>query len=139
VKREKETQLKKIYFVTAFGLVTAMTTAAFACGGGEHKGARADSNKDGKVTLDEANALLKTKFTEFDANKDNVITTAELGDRKKRMFERADANKDGKVTLAEAQATLGKWFAERDKNGDKALSGDEMGRGRGRGHHGPRA
>jgi hypothetical protein len=131
--------MKKVYFLTAFGLVTAMTTAAFACGGGEHKGARADTNKDGKVSLDEANALLKTKFTEVDANKDNIVTTAELGERGKRMFERADANKDGKVTLAEAQATLGKWFAERDKNGDKVLSGDEMHRGRGRGQHGPRA
>lgn len=129
--------MKKFYVVTAFGLVSALTTAAFACGG-EHKGARADTNQDGKVTLDEANAMLKTRFTALDTNKDNVVTTAELGKRGKRMFERADANKDGKVSMAEAQTALGKWFSEHDKNGDKALSGDEMPHGRGRGH-GPRA
>ena len=132
--------MKTFHFVTAFGLVTALTTAALACGGGENKGTRADTNKDGKVSLDEANAMLKTRFTALDANKDNAVTTAELGKRGKRMFERADANKDGKVTFAEAQSTLGKWFSERDKNGDKVLSGDEMphGGGHGRGH-GPRA
>ena len=129
--------MKTFHFVTAFGLVSALTTAALACGG-EHKGARADVNGDGKITLDEATAKLKERFTAVDANKDNVVTTAELGDRGKRMFERADANKDGKVTLAEAQTALGKWFSERDKNGDKVLSGDEMPHGRGPGH-GPRA
>ncbi|HEY3495891.1 MAG TPA: hypothetical protein VGK73_14435 [Polyangiaceae bacterium] len=129
--------MKTFHFVTAFGLVTAMTTAALACGGGEHK-AGADANKDGKITLDEATTALKTRFAAVDANKDNSVTSAELGDRGKRMFERADANKDGKVTLAEAQTALGQWFTQRDKNGDKVLSGDEMHRGHGRGH-GPRA
>jgi hypothetical protein len=129
--------MKTFHFVTAFGLVSALTTAALACGGGEHK-AGADANKDGKVTLDEATAMLKTRFTALDANKDNVVTTAELGNRGKRIFERADANSDGKVTLAEAQTSLGKWFSERDKNGDKVLSGDEMHKGRGK-HRAPRA
>jgi len=129
--------MKKIIFISALGLVTAISGAVLACGG--DKGAKADTNGDGKITLDEATAKLKTHFTEADKNKDGTITTAELGDRGKRMFERADANKDAKVTLAEAQTALNAWFAKRDANGDKVISGDEMhkgGHGKGRG---PRA
>lgn len=130
--------MKKIVFISALGLVSTIGAVALACGG--EKGAKADTNADGKITLDEATAKLKAKFTAVDANKDGIVTTAELGDRGKRMFERADANKDGKVTLAEAQTALNAWFAKKDANGDKVISGDEMHRG---GHggkgRGPRA
>ena len=131
--------MKKIIFVSALSLVTAISAGALACGGG--KGAKADTNGDGKITLDEATAKLKTHFNEADKNKDGVVTAAELGDRGKRMFDRADANKDGKVTFAEAQTALNAWFAKRDANGDKVISGDEMHKkgGHGKKGRGPRA
>lgn len=134
--------MKLFQFLSVFGVTTAVTAGALACGGGEHGGPRADSNGDGKVTLAEADATLKARFATFDKNKDNVITEAELGEGPRGLFKRADANNDNKVTIAEAQAKMNEWFAKRDANGDKVLDGDEMRRGkhgkRGKGH-GPRA
>jgi hypothetical protein len=136
---QQDSIMKKIIFISALSLVTAVSAGALACGGG--MGAKADTNGDGKISLDEATAKLKTRFSEADANKDGAVTTAELGERGKRMFDRADANKDAKVTLVEAQTALNAWFAKRDANGDKVISGDEMhkrGHGHGKGR-GPRA
>jgi len=135
--------MKIIHFVSALGLVTAISAGALACGkGGKEGGARADTNGDGKITLDEVTAKMKARFTEFDKNKDGIVTSAEIGDGPKRLFERADANKDDKVTLAEAQTALNAWFAKKDANNDKVISGDEMhhgGPGKGGRGHGPRA
>jgi Ca2+-binding EF-hand superfamily protein len=128
--------MKAIPIVSGLAIVTAVAGLAFA-GPGMHKGKffeRMDSNNDGKVTLAEAEALGKAKFTELDKNKDNVLVADEL---KGPRFRKADTNNDGKVTLAEAIAKGQEMFTRLDKNKDKVLTRDEIptgGKGRGHGH-----
>jgi hypothetical protein len=131
--------MKAIPIVSGLAIVTAVAGLAFARPGMQ-KGQffeRMDSNKDGKVTLAEAEALGKAKFTELDKNKDNVLAGDELKGPHPR-FRRADSNGDGKVTLAEATAKGQEMFTRLDKNKDKILTRDEMasgarGHGKGRG------
>ena len=96
--------------------------------------ARLDTNKDGKVTKAEADAVRASHaqakgkaphgadhlFARVDTNKDGAITLAEMqamprpkfdpaamhkgGGMRGHLFSQADLNKDGKVTLAEAQS-----------------------------------
>jgi len=130
--------MKAIPIVSALAIVTAVAGLAVA-----HPGMprgqffeRMDTNKDGKVTVAEAEALGKAKFTELDTNKDSVLSTDELKGPNPR-FRRADANSDGKVTLAEATAKGQEMFARLDKNKDKVLTRDELPQGnRGHGQHG---
>lgn len=53
--------------------------------------ARADANKDGKVTQAEANGLLTATFRAYDTDGDGTVTPAE------RAAARADALKDAKA------------------------------------------
>jgi hypothetical protein len=130
--------MKAIPIVSALAIVTAVAGLAVA-----HPGMprgqffeRMDTNKDGKVTLAEAEALGKAKFAELDKNKDNVLSTDELKGPNPR-FRRADSNSDGKVTLAEATAKGQEMFARLDKNKDKVLTRDEVPQGnRAHGQHG---
>ena len=126
--------MKPIPILSAVALVTAVAGFAVAHPG-MPKGQffeRMDANKDGKVTLAEAEALGKTRFAELDKNKDNVLSPDELKGPHPRM-QHADANGDGKITLAEATAKGQEMFARLDKNKDKVLTRDEMPSG-GRGH-----
>lgn len=128
--------MKPIPIVSALALVTAVASLAVA-----HPGMprgqffeRMDANKDGKVTLAEAEALGKARFSELDKNKDNVLSADELKGPHPRL-QHADANGDGKVTLAEATAKGQAMFARLDTNKDKVLTRDELpSGGRGRGH-----
>jgi Ca2+-binding EF-hand superfamily protein len=130
--------MKAIPIVSGLAMVTAVAGLAFARPG-MPKGQffeRMDSNKDGKVTVAEAETLGKAKFTELDKNKDNVLAGDELNGPHPR-FRKADTNNDGKVTLAEATAKGQEMFTRLDKNKDKVLTRDEMpsgGKGRGHGH-----
>lgn len=130
--------MKAIPIVSSLATVTALAGLAFAHPGmGKGKFfERMDSNKDGKVTLAEAEALGKAKFAELDKNKDNVLVADELKGPHPR-FRKADANNDGKVTLAEATAKGQEMFTRLDKNNDKVLTKDELPsgrRGQGGGH-----
>lgn len=75
-----------------------MGTAAFAAGG---MLAKADLNKDGKITQQEADAMHAARFAEMDLNKDGFIDAAEaLKFRKTKqerfMERRADGQQSGK-------------------------------------------
>ena len=75
---------------------------------------------------------------ELDANKDGVITTAELMDDMDRAFAIYDHNKDGTITAAELEAAgdvregaafagfIHRHFAELDTNGDGSVSREEF-------------
>lgn len=128
--------MKAIPIVSALAIVTAVAGLAVAHPG-MPKGQffeRMDTNKDGKVTLAEAEALGKAKFTELDKNKDNVLSADELKGGPHPRLRHADANGDGKVTLAEATAKGQEMFSHLDKNKDKVITRDEMPQGGGRGH-----
>lgn len=65
--------------------------------------ARLDTNKDDRITKDEAvnmaggrgEGFIARLFERTDANKDGVLTRAELETGAKRRFDAADNNKDG--------------------------------------------
>jgi len=122
--------MNKITVVSLLAAVTAMSGLALACPGHEGGGKTgADANKDGKVTLQEAQDKAKARFDQVDKNKDGVLSKDELAGRAGRMLH-ADANKDGAVTAAESRAQVQTWFQKMDANKDGSLSGDELPRGR---------
>lgn len=118
-------------------------------GGGPRMGERMirmfDANKDGKVTKDEFQAGIKTRFAELDLNNDARITDEDLpplmrgrnvlsggaggmgmgrgmgGGMGIAMLRDADANKDGVITLEEALGAADKRFTLADRNKDGAV------------------
>lgn len=71
--------------------------------------AAADTNKDGKLSVQELEAHRATrmeehgkkKFAALDKNGDGVLTKDEVGDEKWQRIGKADANGDGRVTQDE--------------------------------------
>ena len=95
-----------------------------------------DANKDGVVTLDEAVAAAKARFTAADANKDGKLTAEEMKaarpgrggkghNGKGKMFERMDANNDGKLTRDELRTKSDEHFAKLDTNKDGVVTREE--------------
>jgi hypothetical protein len=120
--------MKKLTLFSVLGAMTAVTSLSLACPGHEGGRAKMDPNGDGKVTLDEMRAGAKQRFDALDADKNGVLSQAELSKKghAKRMIERADTNKDGQVTAAESVAAIDGFFKKLDKNNDGTLSGDEL-------------
>ncbi len=111
--------------------------------------AQADTNKDGKVTREEAKAgmpkMTDEQFAKLDTNKDGAISkedrpagaaaptaagvSPEARKKAAMRITEADANKDGKVSLEEAKAKFPKMTDERfkkmDRNGDGFVSRDD--------------
>lgn len=95
----------------------------------EARFAKADTNKDGKLSREEvSDFVVHNVFDARDANKDGKLTPTEWwpdNDATQRaLFTKRDTNKDGVVSLAEALAwgrTNKGWgdiMDEADKNGD---------------------
>ena len=104
----------------------------------EHLMSLLDTDRDGKITLDEAPEDLKAGFGLFDRNGDGGIDVTEAQvlvdfDDKEQSPEKAtaptaeqlmalmDANRDGKITLAEAPEDLKVYFFFIDQNGDGGI------------------
>ncbi len=88
-----------------------------------------DSNKDGRVTLDEARAAQRRMLERFDADRDGKLGFAEIEAMPERMagrIDRLDADGDREVTSAEMDAAAEARFRRRDKDGDGVLSGEEL-------------
>lgn len=144
-----------IALITSVGLSSAALASVAFAHGGHMRGEmfeKIDANKDGKVTLAEANAAEKARFTAIDANKDGRLTTEELqahraskhGDKPvnperankhkehgAKFFAKLDANGDGAIDATESAAKAEKMFARMDDNSDGVVTKDEIGRGRG--------
>ena len=99
--------------------------------------AKADTNHDKMLSLDEANAYLGGElFSALDKNKDGKLTKAEWNPgkdaAKAEAFSSRDANADGVVTLAEALAygkkkgLASELMKAADKNKDGKLSYEEL-------------
>ena len=131
---------------------------------GHRRGARmlrflrgADSNGDGAISLDEANAAAGKRFARFDRNGDGTVDASDLEKlkseivdyRARRFLHRFGAAKDGKLSQDQFAKFRSERFARLDLNNDGELSRDELpGRYKrmmkrwrkwhGDGHHGPR-
>ena len=126
-----------------------MATGAYA--GGGMMMAKYDANKDGKITMQEAETAQAAKFAGMDLNKDGFIDASEAQTAKKErwekmkerragkadgkyegkdmhghkgghgMMEKADADKDGKITRTEYSAVSQGNFDDKDFNKDGVI------------------
>ncbi|MGZ8362666.1 MAG: EF-hand domain-containing protein [Caulobacteraceae bacterium] len=122
----------KTLIVSGLALGLALSAApAFAKGG-------ADVNKDGRVTLQEAQQKVAKRFALRDRDHDGRLTPAEFsaarahkagkhsgpGMRPMKIranrFAKLDLNRDGFVTLDEMQMKVAKRFAKHDRDRDGA-------------------
>jgi len=126
--------MKKTY-LTLIALATM--PLAFAAGQTPERFAKADTNHDKFLSLDEANAFLVNEiFSARDKNHDGKLTKAEWNVSKDsaqvEAFRVRDANADGVVTMDEALAYGRKkgmakeLMKAADKNKDGKLSYDEL-------------
>jgi len=104
----------------------------------------ADTNKDGVISRDEAQAQFNQRFDRLDANKDGKITPEEMRQahetfRKEHAarreaaltarFQQADANQDGGLTRDEAQTAMPRLinhFDRIDANRDGKITAEEL-------------
>jgi Ca2+-binding EF-hand superfamily protein len=101
---------------------------------------RFDTDKDGKVTQAEVDAVRAQDIKKFDANGDGVLQLDEyqnlwLEHMRSRMvdsFQRLDDDGDGKVTDAEMKAPMARMTRFMDRDGDGSVTREEM---RPRRHH----
>lgn len=114
--------------------IPAPGTAAF-----DKEFARADVNKDGKLTEEEAvqgGFFTDGQFKETDRDLDGQVTLFELGDAMQKKLrgyfddsDRADTDKDGYVTEEEARASgtsILDIFRRADRDGDGRVARDEI-------------
>lgn len=105
--------------------------------GGPNRIAQLDTNKDGKVTRQEAQVAEVARFKALDTNKDGVVTPEEAAKaREKRQAQRAadrfaqrDTNKDGRLSKTEAEMPA-ECFQKLDTNKDGMLVPTELAAGR---------
>lgn len=113
----------------------ASAAAAF-----EREFQRADTDKDGRLSEEEARRAgfftSDQSFEATDADGDGTITLFELGDALQKRLrhwlsesERADLDKDGYVTREEAESSgslLAEIFTRADRDGDGRIARDEL-------------
>jgi hypothetical protein len=108
---------------------------------------RADTDGDGRVSRDEAEAAGAKRsaswFEKLDTDKDGYVTQEEISQAKatrhagmkarfEKRFQEADANNDGQLSLDEVQANMPKLadrFSTLDKDKNGTLSKEELAAG----------
>jgi Ca2+-binding EF-hand superfamily protein len=89
-----------------------------------------DSNKDGKLTLDEIKPKAEKRVLRLDADSDGAVTAAEVDAylakgierRKTRLMSRLDGDKDGKITEAEISGFIEALFNGVDSDHDGTVT-----------------
>jgi hypothetical protein len=132
-------------------LVAAFSTLVLATGGvaladGAHHDPSAlvqrfDANKDGKLQVTELPARMQQHLAGADADKDGVLTPAEItafrAQRAQARFAKLDANKDGAIEANEAGARWAHFsVADANKDGKVTFAELEAARAAGQLHHG---
>ena len=89
-----------------------------------------DTDKDGKISLEEMTTTGKERFSKKDKNQDGFLQKDELESKKKKdsdkRFIKLDADKDGQVTMEEWLVPIEENFKKADGNNDGFLSEDEL-------------
>jgi Ca2+-binding EF-hand superfamily protein len=136
--------MKSLLILTAAGLLSAATVAIAAPEGrGMDRLRAADTNGDGMISREEAQALprLAKHFDEIDADHNGQITPEEMRARHDKAraahWKKIDADGDGRISKAEAQANaprLFEHFEQIDANKDGFITPDEMKAAHGKRH-----
>ncbi|NGY03887.1 EF-hand domain-containing protein [Solimonas terrae] len=85
--------------VAGMGLLAGPAFAQDTFGPGRMKAV--DTDGDGAISRDEAQAALKSEFARLDRNHDGQISEDEFVGARMEMFDAADTDGDGKLTRAE--------------------------------------
>lgn len=131
--------------VASLALAAGAGLASAKPGGGDRgammaeRMAEMDTNKDGKISKAEAEAVRLKSFAALDADGNGVATAAEMKaareaimarqNRKMRTMDRLDVNDDGQITKAEALAAPYGMFDRLDVNKDGVVDQSEMPKG----------
>lgn len=99
---------------------------------------RLDTNGDGQITKEEAEAAKAARFAEADTNGDGGLSMAEMQafhaaekarrmeTMRQRMFEKADADGNGVISADEFEARGAPMFDRMDADGDGVITAEEM-------------
>jgi hypothetical protein len=118
---------KKVLMLSS-GIAMLATISGTALADSPADWLRADSNRDGAVTVREATRYARSTFAERDRNRDGVLSPYELRNAGWDLRSE-DLNRDGRVTYAEHDAAARAEFARYDRNHDGVIRGYEL-RGR---------
>jgi Ca2+-binding EF-hand superfamily protein len=132
--------LKLALAVATLTVIATSSQAKMRHGGGEGKMGFAsleqlDSDKSGDVTFDEFKKSSNERFLLADSNKDGKVTVEEmtaviekvrLEKMAKHFVDRFDTDRDGAVTLAEMEANKQEVYAVLDRDNDGKLTKNEI-------------
>ncbi|GGC37737.1 hypothetical protein GCM10011371_26510 [Novosphingobium marinum] len=85
---------------------------------------RGDSDGNGVISRDEAQASAASMFARMDVNGDGVINPDDREARRAQMFDRIDTDNDGSISRDEFEAMRG----HHGMRGERGERGDRMGR-----------
>src|SRR5690606_23052972 len=120
----------------AIGLV--LTSAGAATAADYYVGSRwfrsADTDRDQRVSREEASLLEVKRFTRFDRDSNGTVTVEEIDRvltecivrRRESMLRRFDTDRDRSVTRAEIEARSVDMFTTLDADNDGAITSDEL-------------
>ena len=117
--------------------VALLVTVPADAAGGRHMQRmleRIDTDGDGTISRDEAQAAHDARFARMDINGDGAVTREEIrqarenrrAERHAKRFERLDLNGDGAIERSEFDEARNRRFARIDANGDGRITPDEM-------------
>jgi len=94
---------------------------------------RYDSNRDGKITVDELKPRTERRFLRLDTDGDERVTVAEIDAwltrimerRRDRILSTMDKNGDGAVDRGELAERISALFTEADANSDGGVTLEE--------------
>jgi len=135
--------MKKLAIIALLAGTATVGAAGLASAKPPHGGManmmeRLDTNGDGQITKDEAEAAKAARFAEADTNGDGGLSMAEMQAfraaekarrmeaMRQRMFEKADADGNGVISADEFEARGAPMFDRVDADGDGVITTEEM-------------
>jgi Ca2+-binding EF-hand superfamily protein len=86
-----------------------------------------DTDKDGTIDIDEANAAAAALFDELDRDKDGTLSAKELHGRfSLQEINKADPDHDGTISKDEYLAAVAELYKRADHDGDGTLDEHEL-------------